>query len=215
MLSGRQYYALTPLPPEMTNNPSDVVRNSEPDPRIARTTSALGQALIELVRERDFRDITVQQILDRAGVGRTAFYSHYRNKEDVLHSSFEHLFTAFEIWLDRPSSGPRVFPVAELLTHLGDEHHLAESLRQSGQLDAFLSMCSAYAAKCIERRLPSPEAAEGVSNKLTARMLAGALMESIAWWQDRRDSATPTQMDAAFHQLVHGMLRKSHPVAKR
>ena len=209
MLSGRQYYALTHLVPKMANNPPDIVRDSEPDPRVARTTSALGEALIELVRERDFRDITVQQILDRAGVGRTAFYSHYRNKEDVLHSSFEHLFTAFETWLEKPSPlGPRLFPVAELLTHLGQEHHLAEGLRQSGQLDEFFSMCSAYAAQCIERRLPAHRAVAGTSHKLAARMLAGALMESIAWWQERRDSATPAQVDAAFHQLAEGLLSR-------
>ena len=203
---GRQYYALTLVLPEMANKQHDPVRNTDDDPRVVRTTSALGHALIALVRERDFQDITVQQILDRAGVGRTAFYAHYRNKEDVLHSSFEHLFMAFAPWLNRPSPlGPRLFPVAELLTHIADEHHLAESLRKSGQMDEFLGMCSAYASRCIEQRLPAPEAIAGVSNKLTARMLAGALMESIAWWQERRDSATPVQMDSAFHQLARGM----------
>jgi AcrR family transcriptional regulator len=205
-----QYYELLLLLPDMSNKPRDPVRNSDPDPRVARTTSALGNALIELVRERDFRDITVQEILDRAGVGRTAFYAHYRNKEDVLHSSFEHLFNAFEIWLERPSPlGPRLFPVTELLTHMGEEHHLAEALRRSGKLDEFLSMCNGYAARCIERRLPSPEAVAGASNQLTSRMLAGALMESIVWWQDRRDAATPLQMDSAFHQLARGMFART------
>jgi AcrR family transcriptional regulator len=190
----------------MSNKSPDPVRNSEPDPRVARTTSALGRALIDLVRERDFREITVQEILDRAGVGRTAFYAHYRNKEDVLHSSFEHLFNAFEIWLGQPSPlGQRLFPVAELLTHLGSEHHLAEALRRSGKLDEFLDMCSGHAARCIERRLPAPEAVAGASNQLTSRMLAGALMESIMWWQDHQSSATPAQVDAAFHRLARGM----------
>ena len=190
----------------MSNKPPADVRNTrEPDPRVARTTSALGRALIELVREHDFDDITVQQIIDRAGVGRTAFYAHYRNKEDVLHSSFEHLFVAFEAWLDRPSrQGPRLFPVAELLTHLGSEHNLAESLRKSGRLDEFLSLCSAYAARIIESRLP-PANTPGRTNQLTARMLAGALMESIAWWQEHPEAATPVQMDAAFHGLARGL----------
>jgi AcrR family transcriptional regulator len=195
--------------PDLSNKSSEPVRNSETDPRVARTTSALGSALIELVRERDFREITVQQILNRAGVGRTAFYAHYRNKEDVLHSSFEHLFGAFEMWLDRPSPlGQRLFPVAELLAHFGEEHHLTEALRRSGKLDEFFIMCSGHAARCIERRLPSPEAVAGVSNQLTSRMLAGALMESIAWWQDRRDMATPVQMDSAFHRLARGMFAR-------
>src|SRR4051812_1284310 len=104
----------------MSNNAVPSVRNfREPDPRVARTTHALGQALIELVQERDFDAITVRDILERAGVGRSAFYAHYRNKEDVLHSSYERLFAGLEPLLDRPSAGAdRLFPVTEFLEHI-------------------------------------------------------------------------------------------------
>jgi AcrR family transcriptional regulator len=193
----------------MSNNSIDDVRNNvRPDPRVARTTSALGRALIELIQERELTDITVQNILDRAGVGRATFYAHYRNKEDVLHSSFEHLFTAFEGWLERsPSRGQRLFPVTEFLSHLGGERHLAESLRKSGQLDQFWSLCNAYAARCIETRLPSV-AGTSPPRQLVARMLAGALMESITWWLERCDDTTADQMDTAFHELARGMLSR-------
>ncbi len=198
----------------MSNNRPDDVRNdAEPDPRVARSTSALGLALIDLVTERDFSEITVQNILDRAGVGRTTFYAHYRNKEDVLHTSFEHLFLAFEGWLDRSAhTGARLFPVTELLTHLEDRHHLAESLQRSGQLDDFWDMCGGYAARCIEARLPVKAGSPVISRQLTARMLAGALMESITWWREHPGAATPAQMDLAFHELARGMsLRVSAP----
>ena len=193
----------------MSNNSIDDVRNSvRSDPRVARTTSALGRALIELIQERDLTDITVQNILDRAGVGRATFYAHYRNKEDGLHSSFEHLFSAFEGWLDRaPSHGQRLFPVSEFLSHIGGERHLAESLRRSGQLDQFWSLCSAYAARCIEARLTSV-ADTAPPRQLVARMLAGALMESITWWLERPNEATAEQMDTAFHELARGMLSR-------
>jgi AcrR family transcriptional regulator len=193
----------------MSNNPIDPVRKSvKPDPRVVRSTSALGGALIALIQERDLADITVQDILDRAGVGRATFYAHYRNKEDVLHSSFEHLFAAFDGWLDSsPPRGNRVFPVAEFLDHIGGERKLSESLRRSGQLEEFWSLCSAYAARCIEARLPAG-AGTGPSRQLFSRMLAGALMESIMWWLERPDNATPAQMDAAFHGLARGMLSR-------
>src|SRR5688572_32486622 len=35
---------------------------------------------VELMRTREFNEITVQDLLDRAGVGRATFYSHFRNK---------------------------------------------------------------------------------------------------------------------------------------
>ena len=180
-------------------SPTDVRKDANPDPRTTRSTSALGHALIALVQEREFGDITVQNILDRAGVGRTTFYAHYRNKEDVLHSSFEHLFSAFEAWLERDKPGARLFPVAEFLNHLRERQQLADSLRRSGHEDEFWGLFTMSAARLIERRLPGGSAK---SRQLHARMLAGALVESVCWWQEHPASATPRQLDSAFHALV-------------
>lgn len=70
----------------------------------SRSTYALGHELIELIQERRFAAITVQDILDRAGVGRTTFYTHYRTKEDVLHSRYERVFRWLEALSERASS---------------------------------------------------------------------------------------------------------------
>ena len=65
---------------------TNVRKSAGVDARTRRTTTALAYALIQLIQESDggFKDITVRQILQRAGVGRTTFYSHFRSKEDVL-----------------------------------------------------------------------------------------------------------------------------------
>lgn len=54
------------------------------DRRVRRTRRALHQALIGLMLERGYARITVQDILDRADVGRSTFYAHFRNKDDLL-----------------------------------------------------------------------------------------------------------------------------------
>lgn len=192
------------------NSPAGVRDSSEVDPRIVRTTHALGRALIELIQERDFGGITVQSILDRAGVGRTTFYAHYRNKEDVLHSSYERLFTALEPMLERPSPiGARLFPVTEFLTHVGEAQGIVTALRGAGQMEDLWALCAGYAARTIERRIESSAGvSSGIPRPLAARMLAGALVETIRWWQDHPSAATPAEMDAAFHELARGVLRK-------
>ena len=199
----------------MTNETMVRVRESAgPDPRVERTTLALGRALIELVQERNFDEITVRDILDRAGVGRTAFYAHYRNKEDVLHSSYERLFAWLEPLLDRPSSRPgRLFPVAEFLAHVGDSRGIVEGLRRSGRLDGLWSLCAEHATRIIERRLGRAPAPSAIARPLLARMLAGALVEAIGWWLDRPHAATPAEMDAAFHELARCVQRGSPAVS--
>jgi AcrR family transcriptional regulator len=65
---------------------------NEADPRIARTRDKLGEALIALMQQKPFDDITVQEVLDRAGIGRSTFYAHYRDKNDLLMSDVEDFF---------------------------------------------------------------------------------------------------------------------------
>ena len=62
------------------------------DRRVLHTRDTLGDALVELMKEKTFDDITVQDVLDRAGVGRSTFYAHYRDKQDLFLSDVEDFF---------------------------------------------------------------------------------------------------------------------------
>ncbi len=67
------------------------------DRRVRRTRTALHKALIELMIERGYDKVTVQDVLDRADVGRSTFYAHFRSKDDLLVvSGTEFLKTAIE-----------------------------------------------------------------------------------------------------------------------
>ncbi len=63
-----------------------------------RTRTAIKQALLELIHENNYPEITVNQITQAADVGRSTFYRHYQSKADVLveihKDMFDHLFNA-------------------------------------------------------------------------------------------------------------------------
>lgn len=61
------------------------------DPRVRRTRQLLRQALVELIPEKGYSDITVQDITDRATLNRATFYLHYRDKEDLLHQGMREI----------------------------------------------------------------------------------------------------------------------------
>jgi AcrR family transcriptional regulator len=184
------------------------------DPRVQRSTRALGAALVELLHERRFDSITVQDILDRAGVGRATFYSHFRNKDDVLHSSFEGLFQFLGAVLERQSStGPRLVPVAEFLAHVGDAEVFVASLRASGKFDELSELTVDFVADMIKRRIaPVAGSTPGVPPALLARMLAAAFVEMFRWWLEQPSREAPERMDATFHALAHTLLRRSRYV---
>src|SRR5262245_3678348 len=64
------------------------------DRRVRRTRELLRNAFVSLVHEKGYDRITVQDILDRADVGRSTFYAHFRDKEDLLRSGFEDVHAA-------------------------------------------------------------------------------------------------------------------------
>jgi AcrR family transcriptional regulator len=61
------------------------------DRRVQRTQRLLREALVALIREKGFEALSVQEIIDRANVGRATFYAHFDNKEDLLASGFDEL----------------------------------------------------------------------------------------------------------------------------
>jgi AcrR family transcriptional regulator len=61
------------------------------DRRIQKTEALLRDALISLIREKAYDSIVVKEILDRANVGRTTFYTHFRDKDELLASSIREI----------------------------------------------------------------------------------------------------------------------------
>jgi AcrR family transcriptional regulator len=64
----------------------------KPDRRIQRTQQLLRDALMELVIEKGYEDISVQDITDRANVARTTFYLHYKDKDELLLSGMAGMY---------------------------------------------------------------------------------------------------------------------------
>ena len=61
------------------------------DRRIQRTRQLLHGSLMVLIQEKGFEALSVQDIIDRANVGRATFYAHFDSKEDLLASGIENL----------------------------------------------------------------------------------------------------------------------------
>jgi AcrR family transcriptional regulator len=94
----------------------------KPDRRIQSTRNRLGNALIALIEEKPIDEVTVQELLDRAGVGRSTFYVHYRDNDDLFLSVLEE---GSEMWTTtlsrRQEKSNRVAPVAEFFGHVASQ----------------------------------------------------------------------------------------------
>jgi AcrR family transcriptional regulator len=104
------------------------------DRRILRTRQALGDALIQLMQEQPFNSITVQQVLDRARLSRSTFYTHYRDKDDLFLSDVERFLELIGTLLTRRGAPAiRLFPVQELFSHIAEMPGLSDAINASGK----------------------------------------------------------------------------------
>jgi AcrR family transcriptional regulator len=178
----------------------------KPDQRIRRTHERLGSALVALIQERPIDEVTVQDVLDRASVGRSTFYLHFRDKDDLLLSQLEmfleNMSTALSI---RKEASHRVVPVAELFAHIGNQNKLYRALADSGRLNDFFDLAQGYFARGIERRLTeSKRLSKLPQRELGARSvaLAGSMLSLLRWWLDRAEKESPRTIDELFHRMV-------------
>jgi AcrR family transcriptional regulator len=182
------------------------MRRRNLDQRVRRTHERLGMALLELIVEKPIDQVTVQEVLDRASVGRSTFYLHFRDTDDLLLSQLEAFLeiqsTALSV---RKEKSYRVVPVTELFGHIGQQNRLYRALATSGRLNDFFDLAQGYFARGIERRLiESGRLAKMSPRELNARAsaLAGSLLSLLRWWLDRGENESTDAMDQLFHRMV-------------
>lgn len=176
------------------------------DRRVQKTQQSLRNALIELILEKHYDTISVQNIIDRANVGRSTFYLHFRDKEDLFRGDWQRLLEYFvgQITPENLQTG-RIFPVRELYEHLKDFHRLYRALVKSGKIDRLFGYGQKYLAERIEIKINddfSFETQQAIPIPILANYLASEVFSQLKWWLDNEMPYPPERMDEIFHRLV-------------
>jgi AcrR family transcriptional regulator len=184
----------------------EFMQRRKPDERVRRTHERLGSALVTLIQEKSIDDVTVQEVLDRASVGRSTFYLHFRNTDDLLLSQLEKFLEMMSTALStRKEASHRVVPVAEMFEHIGSQKKVYRALADCGRLNDFFDLAQGYFARGIGQRLAeSGRLPKLPKSELAARAsaLAGSLLALLRWWLDRGAKEPPRAMDELFHKMV-------------
>ena len=182
-----------------------IMSDKLPDRRTARTISALRTALIDLMLEKHYDTITVQDIIDRANVGRSTFYSHFRDKEDLLVGDWRRFFQLIADNTDlTPGEESRVAPIEGMFTHLKHMHALYRALVRSGKTDRLFSVGSEYLAQKLEERIKDSLKTTkfSVPPEFLAHFLSLQIFGTLKWWLDRDMPYSPSEMDRFVQTLI-------------
>lgn len=167
------------------------------DPRIVRTRALLRNALFELVRERRWEKIRVQDILDRAGISRSAFYAHYENKYDLLTSGFPEIpiliGSADDGKLDLVPFFEHVAHAAEMIRPL-----LAQPILSEIADTLHRGMAAAW-AEYLDGHVRD-------GDWVTSEALAGALAATVKRFVAPKNMEAPAEVAASFQRVVRPLL---------
>jgi AcrR family transcriptional regulator len=179
---------------------------TRPDRRVSKTRRALKEALTDLILDKGYEAVTVQDVIDHADVGRSTFYAHFIDKDDLLMAILADLDVPgpdTERWKpDDPAFGWTL----ELFRHFGSGKRLFKAVASS--------QSGALARRETTLRLEGLARAElsrlRVARKLdpfrvetVVRFLVGAFIGFMDWWMREENEHLPAeQVDHAFRSLV-------------
>ena len=161
--------------------------------------------MTELLSEKRYEAITVQDILDRAGIGRSTFYSHFFDKEDVHASMNEQMLANMNQQLSERHAGEGIMPSLELFQHIHQDrqHFQAMAWGQAGER-LWETMQTALGRNIEQALISAGEDTSPPSFPLTvvSSYLAGAFLTLLKWWLKAGMPYTPEEMDRIFRQLA-------------
>jgi len=199
---------------------SQIVQKNKMDRRVQRTRQSLRTALLELIREKNYDDISIEEITERANVGRATFYLHYKDKEDLLLEEFSEIVheraqaltkIPFSAWLQTTEQsledGRPLRPLLLVFQHVQDNSELyyllLKNANSSKIVERIRKISTEGIVKFVETKMetdPIPLLFE-VPIEFFAAFFSGALISIVSWWIKEDMVHTPEEVTNMFRSL--------------
>lgn len=179
----------------------------ERDRRVQRTRGLLHGALASLIHEKAYDGIVVKEIIARANVGRSTFYTHFRDKAELLESSIRDVLV----------TGKRVPPVRDgsaredilqrtlrLFEHI-EQHRMKSRGRLDVQSETVVHErlrleLARFTLDDLERTATAAQ--EGLPRELLAQFVASTFLVVLQWWLESEPSLPATEVNKRLAALL-------------
>jgi AcrR family transcriptional regulator len=179
------------------------------DRRVQRTEHLLHEALATLIREKPYDAIAVKEILDRANVGRSTFYTHFRDKDELLVSGIHDMVRSGQSANRRASPSRHddflwfSLPVFERL----DQHRRTGNDRMGPRGRTIIhghlqQVVAGFVADELKRDLARDNSGRRIPPELLAQHVAATFVLVLTWWLESRNPLSAAEINDHFRILV-------------
>lgn len=187
------------------------------DRRQKKTRDAIFSAFTSLLSQKNYNQISVQEIIDEADIGRTTFYAHFETKDYLLKDLCEELFGhIIDTAMGLPhghyhySCGNETDSVfLHLLRHLQENDRNILELLSSQNNEIFLKyfksnlkklIITQYADKGLLKNTQLPE--DYIVNHISS-----SFVETVGWWVSRQMKETPEEITEYFLAVIEPVFK--------
>ena len=180
-----------------------------PDRRVLRTRQMLREAFLVLLKEKGFDALSVQEITDRANLGRATFYLHYRDKSELLEECMEALAADF---ISRMRGFPPdqwditdLAPLIAIFSYAREQSDLYRVV-MSGQAGLVASrrlhvLIAEHTRYNWEKKMEREHILLTVPLDFLCNYFAGSLLALVFWWLESGIPYPEDQMAEMFREL--------------
>ena len=188
--------------------------------RRLRTKKQLEQAAKECLLENGYDALTIQDIVDRADLGRGTFYLHFHDKEEIVWAIFQGDLQQIsdldqQKSADQPGQASLLTSFRNFFRHAAEHRSLYTIMLGSQGSTALTARVQNWLAASFEDELASQISTNSSSPlppPILSQMLTGAFTRLILWWLEVPNPYTPDAMaQMAFQGFINGINGNSNP----
>lgn len=182
------------------------------DRRQRKTREAIFSAFTELLSKRDFNQITVGEIIEKADIGRATFYSHFETKDFLLKEFCEELFChIFDVENNEEHGHKHIFDCKgsdsvflHLFQHLKNNDNNILALLSSQNNELFLKYFKDDLEMLIESQLSVFESRKSndIPDSFWKNHITSTFIETINWWIKNGMKESPDEIANYFFKVI-------------
>jgi AcrR family transcriptional regulator len=186
------------------------------DRRVQKTKKALTEALISLILEKGYSKVTIQEIIDKANVGRSTFYTHYESKEQLLLDGHNNLNA--KIFSDELENDTQESEISfeNLINHIAENYQLAKAILGKNSGNMMSIFFKNNISLKIKKRYISQFSREKTEQKrltFLSDATAAAVVSLIISWIEDEMIFSAEEMSSYCQKLVLAVFKNSTNVS--
>ncbi len=181
------------------------------DRRVQRTRKMLRESLMALILEEGYDAISIQDITDKANLGRATFYLHFKDKDELLLEVMDQLMADFFDQVPQLSEAQwrleDTKAIMKLFDFAANHYDLYRILIfGSGGITASRQLhqnIASNVARCIQVEIKRSGSEPEIPPEFIANHFAGSLLATIYWWLDNDLPYSVEEMASMFQKINH------------